>query len=198
MSTVGDTEPARHAAILAGGASTRMGTAKAEVEIAGRPMIGYPIAAARAAGLEPFVVAKRDSPLPTLDCLVVREPDEPRHPLTGIVAALERAGGPVVVLACDTPLVPPRLLEALATSPDPFAMPAHPRAQPLIARYSPTLLARLRAGLEAGESLTSVAGSLGGSRLGEEDLREFGDPGTFLANVNEAADADALGPRMGS
>ena len=197
MSTAGDSEPARHAAILAGGASSRMGRPKATMELAGRPMIEHAIGAARAAGLAPFVVAKRDSPLPELDCPLIAEPDQPRHPLAGIVAALEHAAAPVVALACDTPLVPPPLLAALAASPADFAMPVHPRAQPLIARYSPALLPRLREALAAGEPLTRTAESLGGARLGEEELRSFGDPGEFFVNVNLPADADALGSRMG-
>ena len=41
------------------------------------------------------------------------EPDEPRHPLTGIVHALERAGGPVLVCAADMPFVTPGTLRAL-------------------------------------------------------------------------------------
>jgi molybdopterin-guanine dinucleotide biosynthesis protein A len=198
VSSAGDTEPARHAAILAGGASTRMGTPKAAVELAGRPMIAHPIAAARAAGLEPFVVVKRASPLPDIDCPLVAEPDDPRHPLVGIVAALGHTGAPVVAIACDTPLVPPGLLGALAAVRAPFAMPTHPRPQPLVARYSPALLPRLRAALARGDSLTSTAADLGGVRLGEEALREFGDPDDYFANVNEPADADALAARMGS
>ena len=47
------------AAILAGGRSRRMGTDKALVEFRGEPLIARPIAAARAAGLEPVAVAKR-------------------------------------------------------------------------------------------------------------------------------------------
>jgi molybdopterin-guanine dinucleotide biosynthesis protein A len=173
-----------------------MGIPKATLELAGRPMIAHPIAAARAAGLEPFVVAKADSPLPGLDCPVVTEPDEPRHPLVGIVVALEHADRPVVVLPCDTPLVPPQLLRTLADEHAPFAMPAHPRPQPLVARYSPTLLPLLREALARGASLTATAKGLGGKRLGESELRTFGDPGEYFANVNEPADAEALGRRM--
>jgi molybdopterin-guanine dinucleotide biosynthesis protein A len=198
VTTVGDSEPARCAAILAGGASKRMGTPKAALELAGRPMVAHSIAAARAAGLEAFVVAKRDSPLPDLDCPLIAEADAPRHPLAGVVAALEHAGGPVVVLACDTPLVPPPLLAALAAERSPFAMPAHPRPQPLVARYSPGLLPRLRRALGDGESLTATAAGLGGARLGEATLREFGDPDEYFANVNEPGDLDALAARVGS
>lgn len=180
--------PARFVAILAGGASARMGEAKATSELAGRPLISYPLAAAREAGLEPFVVAKRRSTLPVLDCALVIEPDQPRHPLTGIVAGLEHAADPIIVLACDAPLVTPELLAILANRPVAFAMPIHPRPQPLIARYTPSLLPALRAARDAGESMTSVTDSLGGERLKASELRETGDPGLMFANANRPDD----------
>ena len=45
-------------AVLAGGASRRMGAPKACVELGGRPLISYPLEAAAAAGLSAVVVAK--------------------------------------------------------------------------------------------------------------------------------------------
>ncbi|MDE3070224.1 MAG: NTP transferase domain-containing protein, partial [Acidobacteriota bacterium] len=89
-------------AVLAGGAARRLGGAKATALLGGRPLISYPIAAARAAGFETVVVAKAASPLPEiarLGCEVVTETDERRHPLSGIVAALRHAARPVVALA---------------------------------------------------------------------------------------------------
>lgn len=184
--------PARLAAILAGGAGSRMGEPKATVELAGRPLLAYPIAAARAAGLAPFVVAKDETPLPDLDCSLLVEPGAPRHPLTGIVAALEHARTPIVVLPCDAPLVPPDLLAALASARSPLAMPDDPRPQPLIARYSPSLLDRLRAGRDSGRPLTEVCESIGGLRLGESRLGLMGDPEQMFANANEPADLERI------
>lgn len=184
--------PARLAAILAGGASSRMGEPKPTVELAGRPLIAYALSTARAAGLAPFVVVKEESALPELDCPVLIEPAEPRHPLTGIVAALEHAGTPIVVLPCDAPLVPPDLLAALALAPSPLAMPEDPRPQPLIARYSPSLLDRLRTARDASTPLTELADRLGGLRLSEPRLNLFGDPGLMFANANEPADLERI------
>ena len=180
--------PATVAAILAGGASQRMGAPKAGADLAGRPLISYVIAAVRDAGLSPIVIAKPSSLLPSLDCPVFAEPAEPTHPLTGIVAALEHCGAPVVVLACDLPLLPPALIAHLAAQPEPFAMPVHPRPQPLVARYAPATLDRLRAGLEGREPLVEVARALGGSLLGRNELAPFGDPARMFANANEPAD----------
>jgi molybdopterin-guanine dinucleotide biosynthesis protein A len=101
-------------AVLAGGASRRMGAPKALAELGGRPLIAHPLDAAARAQLRAIVVAKAATPLPALDVPVWIEPDEPQHPLTGLVAALERAGEPVVAVACDQPWLPPDLLARLA------------------------------------------------------------------------------------
>jgi len=93
-------------AILAGGRSRRMGRPKPGVELGGRPLISYPLEAARGAGLGPWIVAKRETELPPGDCRLLIEPDEPRHPLLGVVTALRAARpAPVVVVAADMPFV---------------------------------------------------------------------------------------------
>lgn len=184
----GDAAPARRAAILAGGAATRMGGAKATVEIARRPLASYPLAAAKRAGLLPVIVAKADTELPGLGCPVLSEPAEPRHPLAGIVAALEHFGEPLVVTACDLPLVPAELLAELAARRARFAMPVVPRPQPLVARYTPGLLPSLRSALARSAPLTATAEALGGDHLEAAELRGYGDPEEMFSNVNSPAD----------
>jgi len=189
-------ERARSAAILAGGAGIRMGAPKPGVDLDGRPLISYAVDAARAAGLEPLVVAKSSPDLPDVGCGVLIEPDETIHPLAGIVAALSHAGAPIVVLPCDAPLVPPELLVALASRAAPFAMPTHPRAQPLVARYAPALLPRLRVALAAEEPMVSLANDLGGDRLGAAELTAFGDPDWMFANANDPAELERLATEL--
>jgi molybdopterin-guanine dinucleotide biosynthesis protein A len=193
----GDAAAAHRLAVLAGGASRRMGTPKPGVRLGGRSLVGHALAAARLARLRPFVVARADSVLPELECDVVVEPAGPRHPLNGIVAALEHAGEPLVVVACDIPLVPADLLAELARRRAGFAMPAEPRPQPLVARYTPGLLPRLRRGLAAEEPLVRVAESLGGDRLGRAELRGYGDPERMFLNVNEPGDVAAAEALIG-
>lgn len=183
---------APYAAILAGGRSSRMGQPKASMDLAGRPLISYPIAAARAAGLEPIVVAKEAVALPELDCRTLFEPDEPVHPLAGIIAALEHFNGPIVVIACDLPLLPPELLADLASRTTALALPADPRPQPLVARYTPELLARLRAALVMDEPLVKLAAELGGDVIAGEELRGFGDPDVIFANANDPTELERI------
>lgn len=141
-------------AVLAGGAGRRLGGGKASADLAGRPLIAWPLAAAAAAGLPAIVVAKPDSPLPPLAAEVVREPAGPRHPLTGLVAAIEHAGE-VVAVGCDMPFVTPAALVALAAAPS----PAGP--EPLLARYGPGQLVALRAALAREAPLRDTFAGLG-------------------------------------
>ena len=181
----GDAATALRLAVLAGGRSRRMGEPKAGVELGGRPLIEHVLGAARLARLAPFVVAREASELPPLRCPVLIEPEGPVHPLNGIVAALEHAAAPLVVVACDVPLVPSELLAELARRRAAFAMPLAPRPQPLVARYSPGLLPRLREALAGEEPVTAVAERLRGDGLSRAELRGFGDPERMFLNVND-------------
>jgi molybdopterin-guanine dinucleotide biosynthesis protein A len=180
--------------VLAGGSGSRLGGDKAAVELCGRPLIDYPLAAVAAAGLEAVVVAKPGA-LPRDGVRVLEEPAEPRHPLCGIVTAL-RLGQPIVAIACDLSFVEPGLIELLATAPEPLVTPTlDGRPQPLLARYEPSLLPRLEAALEREEPLTRSVEALGPRLLAEDELARFGDPRRLLFNVNTAADlreAEAL------
>jgi molybdopterin-guanine dinucleotide biosynthesis protein A len=180
-------------AVLAGGASRRMGTAKATLELAGRPLLEYPLAAVQGAGLEPVVVAKPDSPLPPLAVPFWEEPAEPIHPLTGIIAALHAAGDrPVLTVACDMPFVTAELIADLAAHVTPLVVPdLDGRLHPLLARWHPSLLPALRDALDREAPLQVVAADLDAQRLGTAELRRFGDPARLLFNVNAPGDLEA-------
>ncbi len=178
--------------MLAGGAGERIGGAKASVQLAGRPLIAWPLGAAEAAGLRPFVVAKPDSELPPLDHPIVLEPPSPRHPLAGLVAALEHARGPVVALACDMPLIGAGLLRRLADHPAKGLVAlqgADGRVHPLAARYGQASLPSLRAALERGDSLLAILDELGATIVPVQQLTAVAafDP---LLNVNSPADLE--------
>jgi molybdopterin-guanine dinucleotide biosynthesis protein A len=190
-----DPAPAGEAlgAVLAGGRGRRLGGAKPTVELAGRPLIAYPLAALAAAGLGAVVVAKRSSVLPASPAVeIVVEPDEPTHPLAGIVAALRHADRPLVILGCDFPFVPPALLRELADAAEPLVVPAPGgELQPLVARWSPSLLPRLEAALVREEALRRTVAALGPRLLGDAELARFGEPERIFFNVNSDADRRA-------
>lgn len=153
-------------------------------------MIAFPLEAIREAGLEPMVVARGDSPLPELGVRVVREPDRGvPHPLGGVVAALQAAGGPVVVLGCDTPFVPAAVVGELARRDRTTVVRAGGRLQPLVARYQPADAAPLAGALRRGTSLTEAVASLDPFQLGDE-LGRHGEAELIAFNVNSPADLE--------
>jgi molybdopterin-guanine dinucleotide biosynthesis protein A len=170
-------EGAPLAVILAGGLSRRMGAPKALVPLGGRPLLAWPLAAAVAAGLEVVVVAKPGSPLPPLDVPVWEEPARPVHPLTGLVAALERAAPrAVVALACDMPFVPTELIARLAALDTVAAAPA---GEAFPARYAPAALPVLRAGLDREAAVRDVLAELAPVELA------VADPARALLGIND-------------
>jgi molybdenum cofactor guanylyltransferase len=171
--------------VLAGGAGSRLGRAKATVQLAGRPLIAYPLAALEAAGLEPVVVARPSTELPPLERESWADPPGRRHPLAGIVEALRRAHGPILACACDMPFVTGELCAWLAAVPEPLVVPrAGGRAHPLLARYDPEVAAALAADLAVGRPVSEAVERIGPRYLEETELRRFGDPELLLANVN--------------
>jgi molybdopterin-guanine dinucleotide biosynthesis protein A len=135
-------------AILAGGAGRRIGGAKATRMLGGRPLTSYPAVALAQVCDRVAIVAKPGAELPDLPG-VERwddEPAEPRHPLTGIVHALERAGGePVLVCAADKPYVTAGALRALAAAGTTAIAVADGVLQPVLGLYTPDVLPALRA-----------------------------------------------------
>jgi molybdopterin-guanine dinucleotide biosynthesis protein A len=173
--------------VLAGGLGRRLGGDKAIVELEGRPLVLYPVEALHEVCDEVAVVAKRDTLLPPLSGLADLwiEPDEPRHPLTGVAHALGLAAGrAVLVVAVDLPLMDAATLRMLIQT-DPGGAAAvvprvHGRLQPLCALYTPRALAGLAA-FDPSARATDVVVSLG--------VREVQPPDpTAFFNVNRPED----------
>jgi molybdopterin-guanine dinucleotide biosynthesis protein A len=162
-----------------------MGAPKPSVELAGRPLIAYPLEAVAAGGLEPVVVAKRESELPRVECPVVADAESSRHPAAGILAALGAAdGGAAVVLACDMPFAPPSLIEVLARLDRPAAVPRiGGRLQPLLARYGPAAIPVLQAAVAEDRPLNEAVAALDPLVLEPEELARLGEPETMAVGA---------------
>lgn len=181
------------AAVLAGGLGERLGGGKASATLAGRALIEHPLRAAGEAGLEAIVIAKADSTLPPLDARVVHEPDEPRHPLRGVITALElasqRASAPAVLaLACDMPFLTAPLLAWLAGLEGAVVASLDGRAQPLPSRLPAAARPALERALAERRSLRAALASLTPRVVGEAELGRFGDPARLCFNVNGPAE----------
>jgi molybdopterin-guanine dinucleotide biosynthesis protein A len=179
-------------AVLAGGLGRRLGGAKALAELGGRPLVSRVVGIVGAAGLEPVVVAKPDTPLPRLDCRVLTEPTEPHHPLTGLIAVLSAsAGRGVVAVGCDMPLVPRRLLAFLAGLDDEIAVcEVGGRLEPLLGRYPPAATDQLRPALERGDAMRDAVAALGPRVVREDEVARFGDPERIAFSVNSPQDLE--------
>ena len=186
------------AAILTGGASTRMGSDKAHLAIGGRP------GATRLARLleplfEELLLVGGDPP-PDAPGRRVPDPKGPVCALRGLVAALEAARAPrVLVVATDLPLLTPELVLALVAWPEAEAVV--PRSEdglhPLCALYARDAAARAaREQLAAGRlKLQELLDALQVSCLEPQDLAAIDPTGHALTNVNtpeERARAEAL------
>jgi molybdopterin-guanine dinucleotide biosynthesis protein A len=153
--------------VLAGGQGRRLGGNKATATLGGRPLLSYPLQALADATREVVVVAKASTALPPLGTVALwEEPEEPSHPLVGVVEALRRADGrSVLVCAGDMPFVPQSVLAELigapaAGAPATVACTMGGALQPLLARYAPEALPALSAGAQEGAPAREVVAAL--------------------------------------
>jgi len=155
-------------AVLAGGASSRMGTDKASVLFPGV----YPMAVEIAALLEPLadaVVLVRRAPSDEVwiardgaALAVISDGEgETPHPLWGVAAALAHAGrGSVLFAPCDTPWLRSADLSALlaaANERGAVAMDASGRRSPLVAVYPASRAEEARVAAREGRSASHFA-----------------------------------------
>ena len=184
--------------ILAGGLGRRMGRPKASADLRGRPLISYPLRALREALADVVIVAKADTELPALgDVPVWIEPANPRHPLAGIVHALDLARGrSVLVCAADMPFVTPELVTLIAHA-DPLGAAAvvptyGGELQPLLALYLPAAAAAFDHGAAgANRPLRGEVAALAPRLLEVEDRRSFFNVNTPEDLMKAAAALDA-------
>jgi molybdopterin-guanine dinucleotide biosynthesis protein A len=153
--------------VLAGGRGRRLGGDKAIVELEGRALIHYVLEALHEVCDDVAVVVKRDTIVPPLGGIADLwvEPDEPRHPLTGVSHALHLAlGRPILAVAVDLPLMDAATLRAIiGVDPGDAAVVAplvYGRLQPLCAVYTPRAAAGL-ASFPADARATDVVEDLG-------------------------------------
>ena len=166
-----------------------MGRPKPDVELNGRPLISYPLAALEEAGLAPVVVAKRSTPLPEVTAPVWYERDEPSHPAVGIVTALQRSpSDTLIIVGCDMPFLTTELFSYMSSLPDAIAVPFLDGRYQLAGRYPRVVAPSFAFGLANELSLQDVISDLGPFRLGEAELEDFGDLDRLFFNVNTPDD----------
>ena len=193
--------------VLAGGAGRRLGRGKAGLRLPGRrPEEPGPTlvewAASRLAavnGVEEILVAAGNVGTGSIstgtDVPVSAIADGTGSgPAAGVLgAARSRPGRELLVLACDLPLAPVELLDALADSRADLASaasnPADPWSMnPTCALWKPPALRLLERRVATGDFRLYPTLQSSGLRVQAIDAGRFGDPKRVLLNVNTADD----------
>ncbi len=185
-------------AVLAGGASRRMGRDKASVPIGGMTMLERVLDGLAGVGERIVVGGPAPDPIPEIPDL---RPGR-RGPLAGLEAALAWAGGrSVALVAVDQPYVRAATLGALADLPGDATVPidqGHP--QVTCAVYRPACLPVARALLE-GTGRTSVRAVLDAVEVTEvtADLwRTWGEDGRSWFSIDTPSAVDEALARFGA
>jgi molybdopterin-guanine dinucleotide biosynthesis protein A len=178
------------AAVLAGGASRRMGAPKAALPYGTTTLLAHQTS--RLARLfEEVIVAVKETP--GFDCgpaRIVVDSFSERAPLYGLLRALEETEDRLFVLAVDLPLLAQDVIGAIAGRGLVTAAPAVvPQAagllQPLAAVWRRSVLPTAHARMRRGEmSLHGLAQAVGAEIFGEQAWRALDPSGNSFANVN--------------
>ncbi len=189
------------AALLTGGASSRMGRDKAHLEIDGLPVASR-ISRLLAVLFEDVLIVGGDPPA-TACGRRVADPEGPQCALRGVASALAAASCErVLVVATDLPLLTADVLLALVAWPEADAVVPRTASglHPLCALYRrEPVLAVARARLADGRlPLRGLLDAIDTATLEEVDLARVDPDGTALMNVNTPEDlarARAAGAR---
>lgn len=181
--------------VLIGGASSRMGSVKADLLVGGRTFLDRVIAAASEAFDEVVVVQRSGEPARGGSRTIHERAHEGTASIFGLERAMEDAGDARFwLLALDYPLITGALLSDLRArwevSDESLIVPIwNERPQLLCAGWSGSLLPRIRQKISAGEYRLRDILDESGATIAEADLRRAhrGEP---LLNVNEPAELE--------
>lgn len=169
-------------AVLTGGASRRMGTDKALIEVRGRALALTVAEALAGAGCEPVWCQGGDeAALAVLGLDVVGDEYPGEGPLVASLSALRRAGGEVVVAACDLPELDARAVAAMlapSLAGRHVAVAVAGGRRHLVARWSPGAAEPLQALVDGGVRSYMAA-------LDRLDVVEVALDPAVVVNLNE-------------
>ena len=189
------------AAVLAGGASRRMGRPKAALPYGATTLLEFQTTRLAALFEEVLVVAKEAPAFPVGPARVVLDGAAGYAAIHGLVRALEEARDRLFVLAVDLPAVTPALLRAIAEraleSDAAAVLPrAEGRLQPLAGVWRKTAASEAARRIAKGElSLHGLAEAVGVEIVDEGEWAAMDPSGTAFANLNTLEDWAALRER---
>lgn len=171
-------------AVLAGGASRRMGRDKAFLEVDGLPLVVRAARVLREAGCDPVVLVGSQPALSTLGWTTVDDgaAERPRHPLHGVIAALEASPQPLVlVVPCDLPDLRAHDLAPLLAASGPVVATAGGQLQPLVCVLHRSALAQARSLLAEGAPARALVAGLPQVALPERAVVNLNHPGQLAS-----------------
>lgn len=177
--------------VLAGGHSSRMGTNKAFLDLAGKTLLQRALELAAAVASDASIVGEVTK---FMALGRVIEDVYPGHgPLGGIHAALKRTPAPLnLILAVDLPFVQPAFLKYLVSvASQNSAVVTVPQAaggwQPLCAVYRREFLALAERALRKGKNkIDALFAEVETRAVKEEELTRMGFPRDMFRNLNTA------------
>jgi molybdopterin-guanine dinucleotide biosynthesis protein A len=189
--------------VLAGGGSTRMGSDKALLEIDSKPLIIHALESF--AGFSEILISAKDSAHDNdyyafTGALIIPDERPGLGPLGGFVSVLKKAAHSLVCFRpVDAPFVPAGLhlllMEACAGK-DAAVPVSNGKPEPLLACFSKTALPVLETLLSDGDLKAADAFPLLDTACIPLDSPEmtacFGDPSTYLININDPETFAAL------
>ena len=178
------------AAVLAGGASRRMGVPKAALPYGRTTLLAHQAERLSEIFEDVLVVAKETPGIDAGPARLVFDTSAVRAPIHGLVRALEEFSDRVFILAVDLPIVTAEVLRAIAQrslgSAAPAVLPwADGRLQPLAGVWRSSVLPAARDRIARGDlSLHGLAAEVGAEIFPEETWRAIDPSGNSFANLN--------------
>jgi molybdopterin-guanine dinucleotide biosynthesis protein A len=182
------------AAVLAGGASRRMGAAKAALPYGPTTLLAHQTGRLSEIFEEVFVVAKRAPDFDIGPASLLLDRSDEHASIHGVARALEEVPDRVFILGVDLPLAAAPVLRAIAAlsleGDAPAVVPlADGRLQPLCAVWRRRLLPEVLDRIARGDlSLHALLEAAGAAIVPEEEWKALDPSGNSFANVNTVED----------
>ena len=189
------------AAVLAGGASERMGVPKASLPYGATTLLAHQTRRLSRIFEDVFVVAREVPAFDTGGSRVVLDHDGERAPIRGLARALEEVSDRLFVVAVDLPVLAEQVIRAIAHASlagrAPAVVPqAGGRLQPLAAVWRRGVLPAVLGRIERADlSLRGLAREVGAEILPEEAWLPADPSGNSFANLNTIEEYNALRER---
>ena len=178
------------AAVLAGGASRRMGASKAALPYGRTTLLAHQTSRLSEIFEEVFVVAKEPPSFDAGPARLLLDRSDEHAAIHGVARALEEAADRVLILGVDLPLVAEPVLREIArrglAGDAPAVAPiADGRLQPLAAAWRRRLLPEVLDRIAKGAlSLRKLLEDAGAEVLAEQEWRALDPSGNSFANLN--------------